>query len=265
MPTKQLLPEEIELGRKQAELEAKRSDLAERELELATLKAALDRFERQYIERVGKLYVELDQIEAEYLAMLAARYPANPRTQESAEESRYRAQASREEFQHKQNELPATVPEAPSDDLKALYRSLAKAWHPDGTLDLAEKDRRDALMVQINAAYKRGDLARLQALNAELGAAPEAIRGDDLGAEIIRTIRRIAQVDRRLAAIEDEAAQLRTRELFRLYEQTLRFAERGDDFLEYLEDDIKRRISHFRSQITREEGLGFQPGTAPAT
>ncbi len=105
-------------------------------------------------------------------------------------------------------------------------------------------------MAQINDAYRRCDLTALRALSAELGAAPNDITGSDVGAEIVRTIRRIAQVDRRLAAIEVEIASLRQTELFRLYEQSLRFAERGEDFLKYLEDDIKRRIADL--QMMRE-------------
>lgn len=62
-PNRRLTPEEQELEKKSAELLALETELAQRELELATLRADLRAFEARYIGTVGVLYAELDEID----------------------------------------------------------------------------------------------------------------------------------------------------------------------------------------------------------
>ena len=61
---RKLTPEEEELLRKREELTSVRAALAERELELADLRALLKSFEGRYLRQVGVLYAELDEWEA---------------------------------------------------------------------------------------------------------------------------------------------------------------------------------------------------------
>ena len=46
-------------------------------------------------------------------------------------------------------------------DLKQLYRKLARRFHPDLVTDPAERDRRTRLMIIINEAYSKQDVATL--------------------------------------------------------------------------------------------------------
>ena len=55
-------PEEEELDKKLADLDALESDLAQRELELATLHGGLGAFEIRYFRIIGTRYAELDEI-----------------------------------------------------------------------------------------------------------------------------------------------------------------------------------------------------------
>ena len=69
-------PEEEELARKKQELQDLESKLIELELQLAGLRGELGAFERLYLKRVGTLYAELDEIEAQIAELLAQRAPA---------------------------------------------------------------------------------------------------------------------------------------------------------------------------------------------
>lgn len=73
-------PEEKELARKLAELTVLESDLAQRELDLATLQAELHVFERRYLHIVGVRYAELDEINAKIdeIMMLRELISQNP-------------------------------------------------------------------------------------------------------------------------------------------------------------------------------------------
>ena len=93
----------------------------------------------------------------------------------------------------------------PSESLKNRYREVAKAVHPDLATDDDERARRHRFMVDANEAYNDGDQSRLEAiLHAWHAASPEAVKGDGVGAELIRTIRKLAQISERLIAIEPD-------------------------------------------------------------
>jgi hypothetical protein len=247
----QLLPEEQELRRKLSELEERRNLLADRELELATLRARLLAFEHVYMEKVGRLYVELDELEAQLASWRFNRLPDDSRTTEDMRVSREKAQASRVEYEHRKAALgPSGQAPEPPPELKSLYRKLARQYHPDIALDPQEKERRSIIMVQVNEAYTRGDLQALERLSAELAMAPEAVPGDDLGSELIRVIRKIAQIDRRLAAVHEEINSLTESDLGRLMEQSEKARQQGRDLLDMLAADLRRKIVERRKWLS---------------
>lgn len=55
-----------------------------------------------------------------------------------------------------------------SQSIRAVYRKLASALHPDREPDAAERDRKTQLMQQVNQAYEKNDLLRLLELQLEL-------------------------------------------------------------------------------------------------
>src|SRR5207249_2115239 len=94
----------------------------------------------------------------------------------------------------------------PSEPLKTLYRTVAKRVHPDLTTDAQARIRRTALMAEANGAYAAGDICRLQAILDQWDNAPDTVEGTGVGAELIRVIRKIAQVEQRLRDIAAEVA-----------------------------------------------------------
>ena len=88
-------PEDAELSRKReelAELQARHADL---ELQLLTLRLELAEFEKLYYSKVGRLYAELDEVEALIAERLARSKPFDRGVAESASSARKRADASR--------------------------------------------------------------------------------------------------------------------------------------------------------------------------
>jgi flagellar motor protein MotB len=55
-----------------------------------------------------------------------------------------------------------------SQSIRAVYRQLASALHPDRELDPAERDRKTALMQRVNVAYDKRDLLKLLELQLEV-------------------------------------------------------------------------------------------------
>ena len=148
-----LSPEEEELQRKHGELASIRVALAERELELADLRAQLKAFEGQYLREVGVLYAELDDWDAR-TAELEARLESSASARERAARARKRADDTHEATHGEASKTPNFQPSA---DLKNLFRDAAKRIHPDFAKDDADRERRTRFMAQANEAYSRGD------------------------------------------------------------------------------------------------------------
>ncbi|MEK7760894.1 MAG: molecular chaperone DnaJ [Nitrospirota bacterium] len=241
-------PEEKELVRKLAELTVLQGELAQRELDLATLQAELHAFERMYLHIVGIRYAELDEIEAQIVEALAEASPKNSEEQNRA--SQARAQANESAQASKIAQEPGRRDEfRPSDKLKKLYREVAKCIHPDLATDENDHARRQHFMAEANQAYEDGDEARLREILCEWESSPEAVKGDGVGAELIRVIRKIAQIESRLQAIESIIAQLRSSDLFRLKVEVERTEAEGRDLLAEMAIRLDQKIADVRRHL----------------
>lgn len=241
-------PEEQELESKRAELAVLEAQLTERELDCATLQAVLRAFEVRYLRRVGHLYVELDAIEAQIAAALARQHPENPATAASAAQARAQAQASAEAMA---DAAAAPTQEAfhPPDQLKKLYRDVAKHVHPDlGTND-EDRRRRHQFMADANRAYQAGDETGLWTILHAWEQSPAAVQGEGIGADLVRVIRQIAQVKERLQTLAVEMAQRHASELYQLYTQVEDAAVLGRDLLAVMAERLQRHIADARRRL----------------
>ena len=242
-------PEEKELVRKLAELTVLQGELAQRELDLATLQAELHAFERMYLCIVGIRYAELDEIEAQIAEALAKAAPKNSEEQNRA--SQARSQAIQSAQASKIGQEPGHRGKfTPSDSLKSLYREVAKCIHPDLATDENDRARRQHFMAQANQAYEDGNDTRLREILREWESSPEAVKGDGVGAELIRVIRKIAQIESRLQAIESIIAQLRSSDLFRLKVEVERTEAEGRDLLAEMASRLDQQIADRRGHLT---------------
>lgn len=243
-------PEEEELARKLADLATLETQLADRELDLATLLSELHVFERRYLRAVGVRYAELDELRAQIAEAGAQQVPGDSRAQGDATEARARAQDSAQAASEARGALEEARFE-PSESLKKLYRAAAKSIHPDLATDEEERARRTSLMIEVNRAYEEGDEARLQAIIREWETSPEAVRGKGPGVELVRTIRKIAQVRARLDAIEKDAGQVRESPI---HELMIRFEEAksaGHDLLAKMAAAVGQQIGEAKEELLR--------------
>jgi hypothetical protein len=241
-------PEVKELTKKQVKLSALADRLSQSELELATIKADLRTFQAKYLRIVGVKYAELDEIEAQIAEIQARHYPVDKDAQEKASEARDQARESAHATESIQEEKQQNHFE-PSEDLKRLYREAAKAVHPDLATDEKARIARQAMMVDVNLAYEKNDPERLRSILRQWGNSPQSVEGEGTGAELIRTIRKIALVEERLGAIDRETTELKATDLWRLKEKIENAEKEGRDMLAEMVISIESRIGGAKNRL----------------
>jgi len=235
---RRLSPEEEELARKREELALLQAELAERELFVTNLRDELTAFEGRYLREVGTLYAELDEWNAKIAERLAK--------EEGTEESRSAAAQARTQADESDSAVHGEAAKAqefiPSAELKALYREVAKRVHPDLARDEADRQKRDLLMAEANAAYQRGDADALRRILKEYESSPESVRGIGVAAELVRVIQGIKQLQKRLRQVELEIASLIDSDIAKLRAKAEAAKAEGRELLTEMADDVRRRI-----------------------
>lgn len=177
-------PEEQELNDKVSELNSLETELAQKELDLATVMAELQALDSRYLRIVGAKFVELDNIKAEIAEILASQQPENVSAQEEAKQARERAdQTARDTGDVSEPKKVEAF--KPTKEIKELYRDIAKKIHPDLAIDEQDRERRTKIMAEVNQAYREGDYERLETILREWETSPEAIEGDDVGSKLV--------------------------------------------------------------------------------
>ena len=214
-----LSPELEELQRKAEELSALEAELVQGELDLVTTHGELHNFEREYQQIIGTRYAELERIEiqiAEYMAYLESNRDFNP-----------------------------------SEDIKQVYRQVAKLIHPDLTTDPQQKIARHQLMMEANQAYEDGNIDRLKEILRSWEIRPEAVEGEGIGAELIRIIRKITQCRKCLHKIRQEITEIEQTELYQLQVEVSSARGKGKDLLMEMARDIDEQIVQAQKGLTK--------------
>jgi hypothetical protein len=247
-PARILTPEEEELERKRAQLAALEQELSERELDRATLQAELAIVEKSYLDVVGRKYAELDQLEAKIAEALAGQNPLDQAAQKRAEDARVQAEESTRTVEDREEQTRRQKGNQ-SASLRECYRQAAKLLHPDLTLDPKQKEIRQRLMAEVNRAYAEGDEERIRRILSEWRASPDSVEGEGFGVELVRVIRKIAQIQARLRAIATEMDQLRVGELCQLKSKLEEAHAQGLDLLTDLALRLDQRIGEARERL----------------
>ncbi|MET9555495.1 J domain-containing protein [Streptomyces sp. NPDC006645] len=163
--------------------------LIEFEIALETFRVEVENFSRLHHQRLGPMYARLDELDA-MIAEARASRSGDPEDLRKAREARAMVQPMPgiEELFHDWLDSDGLSPEAaamltdqpvqppkrvrPTDEVRKLYRDLARKAHPDLAQDDTERARRDEFITRVNAAYGRGDEALLRQLAEEWAAGP---------------------------------------------------------------------------------------------
>jgi hypothetical protein len=242
-----LNPEEQELARKRAEQASIETELAERELRSANLRAELGAFEQQYLHYVGSRYAELDELRAGIAERLTKDQPENTRAREAANEARKHAHETQSAAGQPTDAAPRAFEASP--EMKRLYRDVAKRVHPDLTSDRRDRAKRQMLMAEANEAYQHGDETRLAKILTEYEWSPDAVQGEGAGAELIRVIRGISQARGRLAEIEAELQELLRSDLYQLKTRVDEAQQHGRDVLKEMIEKVEDQIVQAKRRL----------------
>ncbi|GGU30705.1 J domain-containing protein [Streptomyces violascens] len=163
--------------------------LIEFEIAVETFRVEVENFSRLHHQKLGPMYARLDELDAQ-IAEARAVQSGDPEDLRKAREARAAVMPMPgvDELFHDWMDSDGISPEAasmltgqpvrppkrvrPSEEVRRLYRELARKAHPDLAQDEAERERRDEFIARVNAAYGRGDEALLRELAEEWAAGP---------------------------------------------------------------------------------------------
>ena len=245
MPTEIILqrtPDDLDLLDKREQLAAVRATLAERESELAQLRAQLKTFEGRYLRQVGVIYAELDDLEARIAEREIDLYDSDSARSRAAE-ARLRAQETHDAAF---GDARAAEEFDPPPSLKTLFREVAKRVHPDFARDAAEQRHFTLLMARANQAYNRGDAETLQRLLDDHREIHASIAGEGAAAELLRITRQIRHAERDMARLDAERHTLLASEIAQLHLDAEAAALEHRDLLAELAASLKEQVADAR-------------------
>lgn len=241
-------PEEIELELKNTKLHELEDILADKELELVTIQGELLDFQKVYLSTVGRKIAQLDEIEAKIAKLLAKKYPKDKISKEKAAEARKRADDSSYAYQF--DEVPEGSDHfTPSPSLKQLYRDIAKKIHPDLAENEKDRSNREEFMKRVNEAYKEGNEEKLLEILKEWESSPERVEGEGIGAELIRTIRKIDNIEKRIIIIQKEIYEFFSSELYILRQKVEEARLEQKDLLQEMVKHLDERIKKAKLEL----------------
>ena len=229
-------------------LEAVSREIAELELELATVQGELADFTLRYHRAVGDRLVELDALRAELATAQVRRADADPAARQAEAAAQARADASREEQRrHAETALEQEKRFRPTADVKKLFRQVAQRIHPDRARDDDERAWRTQLMAEANRAYRNGDL---DALHEVLALWQEGHRE----AESTRTPQNLLELQlerlrRRLMQIQRELDGLLASRLYELLLAARQARRQNRDLLHEMSVKLDGDIAEVRTRL----------------
>jgi hypothetical protein len=256
--TKTNTSEEAELARKKVEIERLSQVLAEKERGIEELKLTVLRFQHRYYSKVGRKYVELDELRAQIAELKARKRLHDHELKQEAQRARTQARNSEEDYEEVDIEPQLYSPRSEQlEDAKKLYRQVACIIHPDKATDDKSRHLRTKLMAELNEAYAKRDVNKMSQILDRWQRSSETISGESTTAELIKIIRALSQIKRRISEIEAEIFEIITSDINVLMVKVHNADLAGRDILAEMALSIDYEIQDARNVLAMLKNLKY--------
>ncbi len=249
-------------------VEEKERQVSDLSVRIQELKIKLSIFEGEYNVRVGVLYVKLDKInlsikEYEVRIKFAKERKLSDVLEDIEDDVRdtffeerekinnledKTSESSQEYKQHLEEAEETRLDEESEQELKQLYRELAKKYHPDRSTDKKQSEDYHKIMAEINEAYKAKDIEKLRSF-AEKVEREEKIAKETLEEKLDRLKHDDEVLSGIIAKLEGELRSLKLGETYKLMEKVQLAKERGDNLLQQLAAKLKSQIAESQVRL----------------
>lgn len=257
-----------ELTRRREQLQDLQRYLAVLEADHDGARAKLLGFRLRYLEALGPLMRELDELEAQL-------HQATSLLSEALKRQGVDAPTAATPAAKAWPDIPA-LPEAtplppeptgptmdlPPPTLKTLYRRAAMRFHPDLAPSGPEREVCEQRMMVVNEAYANSDRARLESLLLAAGEAPEKVIGGP--ADAVRAWLGLCEhlVQGRIRVVQAQTALLQSQQMHQLRVAIERAETGGMRPLDIMAARLRAQIAERRQELYIGERVGGDTGMA---
>ena len=245
--------EEYDLVRKRKEFHDLELRLAKLKQERGHIREEIAEFEKIYVDKMAGRLAELEALEKE-LSRYGRQEPFDHNSHEESPKSGFCQDSSHDE---KRTGEETPIPHQ-GENLKDIYRKVAKSIHPDLSTDEEERHRRQKLMAEANRAYMEEDRISLLTMMDEY----EVDTGRSTGnreTEWVIVNRGMSRLTAEIRVIEGEIALLTSSEIYRLVQRVEKARWQGLDLFveiaEKLDVDIMAACNKLNEMIRLHRGI----------
>ncbi|WP_329196609.1 MULTISPECIES: J domain-containing protein [unclassified Streptomyces] len=235
--------------------------LIEFEIAVETFRVEVENFSRLHHQKLGPMYSRLDELDALIAEAKAAR-TGDPDDLRRARDARslvmpmpgvdelfhdwMGSDGISDDASAMLTDRTVRPPERvrPTEEVRRLYRELVRKAHPDLAQDEAERERRDAFISRVNAAYARGEETLLRELAEEwaAGPAPETARPSE-SEELYARLEWLARRKELLAAVARELEESAIGSMLRMA------PDDPDRLLEEIAEQLLAQVSERETEL----------------
>lgn len=242
-----------EILRLRMRLNKKQEYIVVLELELFNTQAAVQEFSLLYNETILAIQDRL-----QYLRRLLYDALTKQNGNGSKEETEDFSEENEEEFTYedrqengwrKVSDKPKKNNPKTEEEIRVLFRDLAKRFHPDLTNDPEEKKRREEIMTHVNQAYSNRDLKALQLLAEQPDSLPNLVK-QTKKEEIAFLKVELKRLDNVITDLKGRILHLEETPAWRLKMEARLQRKSGSDMLSEMANELKEQIDELEERLT---------------